>query len=76
MVGLIKQAIALNEAGIKPVTPTPKLPPDFAAAMKKNSNAIQHYKNFTPARKWRYVNWITKAKRSQTRASKFAQRLK
>jgi uncharacterized protein YdeI (YjbR/CyaY-like superfamily) len=68
IVRLIRQVIALNEAGIKPVTPPPKLPPDFAAALNKNDQAAAHYAAFTPARKWQYVNWVTKAQRAETRA--------
>ncbi len=68
MISLIKQAVALNEAGIKPVTPDPKVPADFAAAMQESAEATKYYAKFTPARKWQYVNWISKAKRPQTRA--------
>jgi uncharacterized protein YdeI (YjbR/CyaY-like superfamily) len=69
MIGLIKQVIALNEAGIKnPKPPEPELPADFVAAMKKSEEAVKHYAKFTPARKWQYVNWISKAKRAETRA--------
>jgi uncharacterized protein YdeI (YjbR/CyaY-like superfamily) len=73
LVGLIKQVIALNEAGItNPKPPEPKLPADFAAAMKKSAKAAKHWGAFTPARKWQYVNWINKAKRSETRAKRIA----
>ena len=68
---LIQQVIALNEAGIKePKPPTPDLPADFAAAMKKSAKAARHYAAFTPARKWQYVNWINQAKRPETRAKR------
>ncbi len=71
LAGLIKQVMALNEAGIKnPKPPEPKVPADFAAAMKKSSAAVMHYAAFTPARKWQYVNWINKAKRPETRAKR------
>jgi uncharacterized protein YdeI (YjbR/CyaY-like superfamily) len=71
LIGLIKQVIALNEAGIKePKPPNPKPPDDFAAAMKKSGKAAKHYADFTPARKWQYVNWITAAKRPETRAKR------
>ena len=71
LTGLIRQVIALNEAGIKnPKPPDPKLPDDLAAAMKKNGRATKHYAAFTPARKWQYVNWINQAKRPETRAKR------
>jgi uncharacterized protein YdeI (YjbR/CyaY-like superfamily) len=73
LIGLIKQVIALNEAGIKnPKPPDPKLPADFAAAMKRSGEAAKHYAAFTPARKWQYVNWINQAKRPETRAKRIA----
>ena len=71
LAGLIKQVIALNEAGVKnPKPPDPRVPADFAAAMKASSGAAEHYAAFTPARKWQYVNWIEKAKRPETRAKR------
>jgi uncharacterized protein YdeI (YjbR/CyaY-like superfamily) len=71
MAGLIRQVIVLNEAGIKsPKPPDPKVPDDFAAAMKGSEKATAHYAAFTPARKWQYVNWINKAKRPETRAKR------
>ena len=70
LIRLISQAVALNEAGIKSTTPDPELPADFATAIKKNPKAAKHYAAFTPARKWQYVNWITKAKRPETRAKR------
>jgi uncharacterized protein YdeI (YjbR/CyaY-like superfamily) len=38
--------------------------------MKRSAKATKHYANFTPARKWQYVNWINKAKRPETRAKR------
>lgn len=66
---LIQQVIALNEAGIKnPKPPDPELPADMAVAMARSSKAMAHYRAFTPARKWQYVNWVNKARRPETRA--------
>ncbi len=71
LASLIKQVVALNEAGIKdPGAPTPKPPADFAAAIKKSPGAAKHYAAFTPARKWQYVNWISRARRPETRAKR------
>src|SRR5436305_7094996 len=71
LIGLIRQVIALNEAGVKnPKPPDPEPPADFAAALKKSAGAAKHYAAFTPARKWQYVNWITQAKRPETRAKR------
>jgi hypothetical protein len=80
LAALIQQAVALNEAGVKPITPVPELPADFAvrlsspksAAMNKSGNAAKHWAALTPARQWQYVNWVTKAKRPETRARRIA----
>ncbi len=73
LIGLIKQVVALNEAGIKnPKPPDPKVPADFAVAMRKSGEAAKHYAAFTPACKWQYVNWINHAKRAETRAKRIA----
>lgn len=66
---LINQAIALNEAGVKHPKPLkPKAPSDLAAALKDSDEASKHYAAFNPARQWQYVNWITGARRPETRA--------
>ena len=69
---LIRQAVDLNERGVKVPTPRPQTPADFAAAMKKSAEAKKHYAAFTPARQWQYVNWIAAAKRPETRAKRIA----
>ena len=66
LINLINQVIALNEAGIRPTTPNPKLPDDFAAAIKQSDKATKHSGS---RRKWQYVNWINKAKQ-QIRAKR------
>ncbi len=81
LIGLIRQAIALNEAGIKPRTPEPDEPEDFKIAMKAwkpldekrdAGQASTNWDAFSPARKWQYVNWINQAKRTDTRARRIA----
>ena len=67
---LIRQAVDLNERGVKVPTPRPETPADFAAAMKQSAEATKHYTAFTPARQWQYVNWIAAAKRPETRAKR------
>ena len=72
LLDLIRQAIDLNERGVKVHTPRPKTPADFAAAMQKSADAKKRYAALTPARQWRYVNWIAAAKRPETRAKRIA----
>lgn len=69
----IKKAMALNEAGVtlprgargpaKPVV----VPDDFASALRKNKKARTIFDGFSPSQKRDYVEWITGAKREETR---------
>lgn len=73
LIALIRQVIALNEAGVKNPEPRdPEVPADLAAALKRAGKAAANYAAFTPARKWQYVNWVTQAKRPETRANRIA----
>jgi uncharacterized protein YdeI (YjbR/CyaY-like superfamily) len=73
---LIKQAMKLNDEGIKPTkAPRPKrppvvTPPDLAAALRKNKPAAATYAGFAESCKREYVEWITDAKRPETRAKR------
>ncbi len=53
----------------KPARPTPS---DLAAAMKKNAKAAKTWGNFAPSHKREYIEWITEAKRAETRATRLA----
>ena len=75
LTGYIKQAVELNEAGIKTPRLKPKakklvVPDYFLAALKKNKKALASFENFSPSCKREYVEWITEAKREETRASR------
>ena len=74
LTGYIKQAMRLNEDGVKPVRSTPKakkppvkVPPDLAAALKKNRKAAATFEGFSPSNRREYVEWITEAKTEATR---------
>ena len=73
LLGYIKKAVELNEAGVKkaPRKPRPKtklvVPPDFAAALNKDKKALATFENFSPSHKREYLEWITEAKRAETR---------
>jgi len=76
----IKKAAALNEAGVKVEKPKtkrapPSVPDDLNAALKKNRKALVHFKAFTPGNQREYVDWITEAKRAETRSKRVAQAL-
>jgi uncharacterized protein YdeI (YjbR/CyaY-like superfamily) len=76
LTGHVRKAVALNEAGVKTPGPKPKakkalvVPDDFLAALKKNKKALSAFGNFSPSHKREYVEWITEAKREETRAKR------
>jgi uncharacterized protein YdeI (YjbR/CyaY-like superfamily) len=79
IIDLIKQAVALNEQGVKlerPKTkkkPPPKTPPDLATALKKNAKARACFEAFSPSHKREYIEWITEAKQEETRKRRLVQ---
>jgi len=82
LLALIKRAMQDSETRAaqpkvaKPKTaprPAPKMPDDLAAALKKNKKALAVYEAFSPSAKREYVDWITEAKREETRAKRLAQ---
>ncbi|HVF72730.1 MAG TPA: YdeI/OmpD-associated family protein [Chthoniobacterales bacterium] len=79
LIGYVKKAAALNEAGIKaPGRTQPKkrepieMPADFGAALKKNAKARKHYEAFAPSKRREFLEWITEAKREETRKQRLA----
>ena len=79
LMSYVKQAMKLNEAGIKIVKPRAaakppaSTPSDLLAALKKNRKALATFEAFSPSAKREYVDWITEAKREDTRAKRLAQ---
>ena len=79
----VKKAMALNDEGAKvprvrkpglerrvvPTTP----PPELAAALKKNAKARATFEKFPPSHRREYIEWITEAKREETRAKRLSQ---
>jgi uncharacterized protein YdeI (YjbR/CyaY-like superfamily) len=76
LTGYIKQAIALNEAGVKTPRYKPKakakliVPHYFLAALKKNKRALAAFEDFSPSCRREYVEWLTEAKREETRGQR------
>ena len=73
----IREAIALNEAGVKaPKAAKPKkkliVPDYFLAALKKNKKAHATFEAFSPSHQREYVDWVTEAKREETRQKRLA----
>jgi uncharacterized protein YdeI (YjbR/CyaY-like superfamily) len=49
------------------------VPDDLLAALKKNKKALSTFEGFSLSCKREYVEWITEAKREETRAKRVAQ---
>ncbi|HEU4723949.1 MAG TPA: YdeI/OmpD-associated family protein [Candidatus Eisenbacteria bacterium] len=79
MRAFIKQAVALNEAGVKPPSkargPAKRaaVPADLAAALKRNRKARDTFEKFSPSHRNEYIEWITEAKQDATRERRLAQ---
>ncbi len=74
-IGYIKKAAELNERGVqKKRTPRGKqtvtVPSDLKAALAKNAKAKKTFENFSYSHKKEYVDWITGAKRDETRTKR------
>src|ERR1051325_9801397 len=73
LVKLVKRAAKLNEEGITVARPvrTPRaelpMPDDLLAALKKNKKAMSAFESFPPSHRREYIQWITDAKRDETR---------
>jgi uncharacterized protein YdeI (YjbR/CyaY-like superfamily) len=83
LIGYVTKAAALNEAGIKaPGRTQPKkrkalpTPDDLAAALKKNAKARKTFDDFSPSHRREYIEWITEAKRAETRKKRLAKTMK
>jgi uncharacterized protein YdeI (YjbR/CyaY-like superfamily) len=76
LTGYIKQAVALNKAGVKTPRRKPKpkgklvVPDYFLAALKKNKKALATFENFSTSNRRDYVEWLTEAKREATHAQR------
>lgn len=78
----VKRAVALNLSGEKsPMSrprkkrPEAKVPPDLAAALNQNAKARATFDGFPPSHRREYIDWITEAKRPETREKRLAQTL-
>ncbi len=72
MIRYIKSAVALHDSGTatrpkpKPRAPLPE-PADLADALKRNKKAAAAWTAFSPSCRRDYIEWITEAKRPETR---------
>jgi uncharacterized protein YdeI (YjbR/CyaY-like superfamily) len=84
LLGYFKQAAALVATGertkslpgrkkAKAATPAPEVPVELAAALKKNKKAAGVFAAFSPSCQREYTEWISEAKREETKAKRVAQ---
>jgi uncharacterized protein YdeI (YjbR/CyaY-like superfamily) len=78
LTGYVKAAMRLNEAGIKPA-PRPKrrkpplrVPADLKTVLARNAKARMTFQDLSPSHRREYVEWITEARTSETRARRLA----
>jgi uncharacterized protein YdeI (YjbR/CyaY-like superfamily) len=80
LTGYIRQAMKLVDEGVKrPAsrgsTPRPpvEVPADLATALGRNAKARATFDAFPPSCRREYVEWITEAKREETRSKRLSQ---
>ncbi len=72
MLDLIRQAVKLNEQGVKLARPkpaaklAPRTPADLAGALRSHPKAAGAFKAFPPSHKREYIQWITEARQPAT----------
>jgi uncharacterized protein YdeI (YjbR/CyaY-like superfamily) len=79
LLGYIRKAVKLHESA-EPARPRPAtklaqpvaVPDDLASGLKKNAAAAATFEKLTPSHRKEYVEWITEAKRDETRQKRLA----
>lgn len=78
LIGYVRQAMALNEAGTtvkrarKHPKPPLRMPADLRAALAKSARALAAWDGFPPSARRDYLEWILGAKQAATRAKRVA----
>jgi len=73
LIGFVRRATELNEAGTRKSRSRPRakreinVPADLKAALQRKVKARKTFENFSYSHKKEYVDWITDAKRDETR---------
>jgi uncharacterized protein YdeI (YjbR/CyaY-like superfamily) len=73
----VRQAMRLNAEGVKVPRKTAarrkaplRMPADLGTALRKNSKARASWEAFSPSHRREYVEWITEARRPETREAR------
>jgi len=77
-VDLVKKAVALNVKGTKltdakPARKALEVPHDLMAVLKHDEQAMSHWNNATYSWRKEYVEWITEARKDETRKRRIAE---
>ncbi|HRP07426.1 MAG TPA: YdeI/OmpD-associated family protein [Gemmatimonadales bacterium] len=79
IIGYVREAIRLNQEGVKvPALATRKrkeeieAPPEFTRALRKQPGAVKAFEKMPPSHRREYIEWITEAKRAETRDRRIA----
>lgn len=83
LAGRLREAMGLIDRGEQPAwrrqPPKPKatieVPQDFAAGLAATPAAAQFWDGLAPSHRYEYLEWITEAKRDETRVKRLAQAL-
>lgn len=76
LTGYVREAMRINEAAKRTPAkkaarrpkPAPRTPADLRAGLKRNASASAAWEKSSPGHRREYVQWITEAKRPETRA--------
>ncbi|HVX89436.1 MAG TPA: YdeI/OmpD-associated family protein [Gemmatimonadales bacterium] len=76
LLGYIRAAMKLRDDGVKsprtrkPGRKPPAVPAELAAGLRKSAKARAAWAKFSPSARREYIDWITEAKRPETRAER------
>ena len=78
LIAMVHKAMALIDSGaktprpLKHLRPPAELPDDLAAALRASAAATATFEAFPPSQRREYIEWITGAKREETRKKRLA----
>ena len=74
LLGYVRSAVRQRDNPAKPTkkpvrrsSPAPVVPPDFKRALANHRSAREHFEKFSPSQQRDYIEWITEAKKPETR---------